>query len=648
MSDGADTGAEASARPTSPTTDVPAIDVPGIDPLLAALDDSQRVVAEALIGPVCVLAGAGTGKTRAITHRIAYGVASGSYDPRRVMALTFTARAAAELRGRLHTLGAGAVQARTFHAAALAQLGHFWPLVVGGPAPRVLEYKGRLLGQAAERVKLRVDTPTLRDVAAEIEWRKVQLLSPDEYAQRLPSRGTPGSLSIDQHLALMQAYEQLKDERRSLDFEDVLLTTAGMIESEPSVAMHVREQYRHFIVDEYQDVSPAQQRLLEVWLGDRTDVCVVGDASQTIYSFAGATAEYLLGFERRYPAATIVRLEHNYRSTAPIVETANQLMRGREGALRLRAETPAASDDTLVATASGRVDVSERADAAGFAPAQAPAAGPARRAVATPPSAPEPEVTEYADERAEARAVAERIRARIDAGVRPEQIAVLIRVNSQSGLYEDALETAGVPVRVRGAQRFFDRPEVREAVHTLRAASLAPADEPLFKSVSDVLRSLGWSAQAPEGPGAVRARWESLNAIARLVDDAPAGTTFRAFTDQLRARAESHHEPTLEAVTVATLHSAKGLEWDEVHLVGLSEGLLPIAYAKGLAAIDEERRLLYVGITRARRRLALSWARRAGGPRADREPSRFLRELGSRTQDGSRRAPVGAGPRRGG
>lgn len=595
-----------------------------IDPLLDALDDAQRVAAEALIGPVCVLAGAGTGKTRAITHRIAYGVASGAYDPKRVMALTFTARAAAELRGRLHALGAGAVQARTFHAAALAQLGHFWPIVVGGPAPRVLEFKGRLLGQAAERAKVKVDTPTLRDVAAEIEWRKVQLLSPAEYEQRLPSRGAPGSLTVEQHLAIMTAYEQLKDERRSLDFEDVLLVTAGMIEAEPAVAMQVREQYRHFIVDEYQDVSPAQQRLLEMWLGDRRDVCVVGDASQTIYSFAGATSEYLLGFERRHPGATVVRLEHNYRSTAPIVETANRLMRGREGALRLRADASGGS------SAEGR-------------PATASAAGAGGGARAT---AGEPEVTEYADDLAEARGSARRIRERIDAGVRPQDIAVLIRVNSQSALYEQALEEAGVPVRVRGAQRFFDRPEVREAVHTLRAASLAPADEPLFKSVSDVLRSLGWSAQAPEGPGAVRSRWESLNAIARLVDDASPGTTFRAFTDQLRARAESHHEPTLEAVTVATLHSAKGLEWEEVFLVGVSEGLLPIAYAKGLAAIDEERRLLYVGITRARRRLELSWARRGGGSRADREPSRFLEELRTRTPGAGRTARGAAANRR--
>lgn len=569
------------------------------DPLLDVLDDEQRVAAEALNGPVCVLAGAGTGKTRAITHRIAYGVASGAYDPARVMALTFTARAAAELRGRLRALGAGAVPARTFHAAALAQLNHFWPIVVGGPAPRILDYKGRLLGQAAERARIRVDAPTLRDVAAEIEWRKVSALGPEAAATRLATRGAPGELTVEQFSTLVEAYETLKDERRMLDFEDVLLATAGMIESEASVAMQVRESYRHFIVDEYQDVSPAQQQLLDLWLGGRRDLCVVGDASQTIYSFAGATPTYLLDFERRFEDATVVRLERNYRSSAAIVGLANRLMRGRAGALRL--ESVIDSD----------------------------AQSQQRRQ--RPPST-EPAITEYADELSEARGVATRIRARIDAGAPPESIAVLMRVNSQSAILERALEEVGVASRVRGAARFFDQPEVREAVHALRAAALTIVGEPLFKSVSDVLRGLGMTAQAPEGPGAVRARWESLNAIARLVDDAPPGTTFRMFADDLRARAEAQHEPTVSAVTLATLHSAKGLEWDEVFIVGLNEGMLPIAYAKGFDAIDEERRLLYVGITRARRRLELSWARR-GGHRGEREPSRFLLELGTRTRD---------------
>lgn len=578
------------------------------DALLAALDDDQRVVAEALLGPVCVLAGAGTGKTRAITHRIAYGVSSGAYDPARVMALTFTARAAAELRVRLRALGAEGVQARTFHAAALAQLNHFWPLVVGGSAPRVLEYKGRVLGEAAERLKLRVDVPTLRDVAAEIEWRKVSALGIEEYEQRLAARGAPGALSPEQMLALVAAYEQLKDERRMLDFEDVLLATAGMIESEPSVAMHVRESYRHFVVDEYQDVSPAQQQLLDLWLGGRRDLCVVGDASQTIYSFAGATPQYLLDFERRFADTTVVRLERNYRSTSAIIGVANRLMRGRAGALQLQA----------VAEVEGRAD-------------------------AAAASVVEPTVVAYADELAEARGVATRIRDRVDAGVPPETIAVLMRVNSQTAILERALEEVGVGSRVRGAARFFDRPEVREAVHALRAAALTIAGEPLFKSVSDVLRSMGWTVQAPDGPGAVRARWESLNAIARLVDDAPQGTTFREFADELRARAEAQHEPTVSAVTLATLHSAKGLEWDEVYIVGLTEGMLPIAYAKGFDAIDEERRLLYVGITRARRRLSLSWARASGAHRGEREPSRFLQEFGTRTPDAARAAVAGGG-----
>ncbi|TYL50399.1 ATP-dependent helicase [Agromyces mariniharenae] len=600
------------------------------DPLLAPLDDDQRVVAEALIGPVCVLAGAGTGKTRAITHRIAYGVASGAYDPARVMALTFTSRAAAELRARLRALGAGGVQARTFHAAALAQLNHFWPLVVGGSAPRVLEYKGRLLGEAAERMRLRVDVPTLRDVASEIEWRKVSVLGMDDYERRVASRGAPGDLTAEQLLALIAGYEQLKDERRMLDFEDVLLATAGMIEAEPAVAMQVREGYRHFVVDEYQDVSPAQQQLLDLWLGGRRDLCVVGDASQTIYSFAGATPEYLLGFERRYEDATLVRLERNYRSTTEIIGVANRLMRGRAGALHLEAVAPAGS----VASA-GHDERRAAADAAPLGGRPAADAGPGV----------EPVVLEYPDELAEARAAATRIRDRIDAGIRPEAIAVLMRVNSQSAILERALDEVGVSSRVRGAARFFDQPEVREAVHALRAAALTITGEPLFKSVSDVLRSLGWTVQPPEGPGAVRARWESLNAIARLVDDAPDGTTFRAFADDLRARAEAQHEPTVSAVTLATLHSAKGLEWDEVHIVGLVEGMLPIAYAKGFDAIDEERRLLYVGITRARRRLSLSWARAGGAHRGEREPSRFLQELRTRTRDASRAdATAGARP----
>ena len=577
--------------------------------LLTGLDDEQRVAAESLLGPVCVLAGAGTGKTRALTHRIAYGVATGVYPPARVMALTFTARAAGELRGRLRMLGAGAVAARTFHAAALSQLGFFWPQVVGGSMPRIAASKGRIIADAAHSLRIKLDTATLRDLAAEIEWRKVSRLTLEQYASLLPTRALSAGLGVgaigsDALVDLHQAYENTKDERRSIDFEDVLLAAAGMLESEPWVAQQVREQYRFYVVDEYQDVSPLQQTLLDLWLGDRQDLCVVGDASQTIYSFAGASADHLLGFASRYPDAAIIRLQQNYRSTPAIVETANQLTRDRPGALVLRSARPA--DSASRPTAPSAVGLS---------------------------SAVEPRLMSFRDDRAEARAIADAVLQQIAQGVPPHEIAVLYRVNVQAAVIETALADAGISYQVRGAQRFFDLPEVKQAVMMVKGATVAGTVEPLFKTVSDVLRSLGWTQDAPEGRGAVRDRWESLNAIITLAEEMPVGTTLRQFSDELAERAAGQHEPTLPSVTLATLHSAKGLEWQSVFLAGLSEGLLPISYAKTDAAVEEERRLLYVGITRAQRFLALSWAEAAAGRSGKRRGSRFLPELRSRIRD---------------
>ncbi|MBG6054712.1 DNA helicase-2/ATP-dependent DNA helicase PcrA [Salinibacterium sp. CAN_S4] len=550
--------------------------------LLDSLDDQQRMAAESLLGPVCLLAGAGTGKTRAITHRIAYGVATGVYPPGRVMALTFTARAAGELRGRLRALGAGGVSARTFHASALSQLNFFWPQVIGGTMPRLLEGKAKVIAHGADALRLKLDTATLRDVAAEIEWRKTSRLSIEEYAAK--NRAVPQSLTQDRMVALHSAYETVKDERRQIDFEDVLLAAAGMIEAEPRVAQQVREQYRFFVVDEYQDVSPLQHDLLQLWLGPRNDVCVVGDVSQTIYSFAGASPDYLLGFGSEHEDAVVLRLEQNYRSTPAIVATANRLMRERPGALTLHS-------------------ASERT-------------GPA------------PVTTAYASDSAEARAVANAIADEIASGTKPESIAVLFRINVQSQALETALADAGVPYLVRGSSRFFDQREVKEALMLLRGATVNTAVEPLFKTMSDVLRSIGWSQDPPETRGAVRDRWDSLNALMQLAEEAAPGTTLRQFVDELFERQAGQHEPTMAAVTLATLHSAKGLEWDSVYLVGLAEGLVPISYAKDPTAIDEERRLLYVGVTRARRALALSWASSTQqGRSGQRSPSRFLAEL---------------------
>ncbi|MCP1504578.1 DNA helicase-2/ATP-dependent DNA helicase PcrA [Curtobacterium herbarum] len=573
------------AGPVDPTT-------PSPDALLAALDAEQRTVARTLLGPVAVLAGAGTGKTRAITHRIAYGVATGTYSPNHVLALTFTTRAAGELRSRLRALGAGAVQARTFHAAAMSQLGYFWPDTVGGHAPGLVESKGRVIAHAADTIGLRVDTPVLRDLAGEVEWRKVQRLTYDEYEAAASERTMPRDTSPSRVVDLMRAYERLKDDRRQMDFEDVLLLTLGMVESEPRVASFVRQQYRFFVVDEYQDVSPVQHDLLRAWLGGRDDLCVVGDASQTIYSFTGASSRYLLGFGSEFPRAAVLRLERNYRSTREVVLAANALMRGQPGALDLVAQE-------------------------------------------TTPG-PEPVVLPCVHDGDEAATIARRIAELVTGGAAYGDCAVLFRVGAQSAAIESALARNGIPYRVQGGKRFFDRPEVKLAVHHMRGEAVRQTDDELLRRVELVLQISGWTRTAPEGTGAVREQWEALQAIMQLAENAPADTTMQQFTADLVDRAATHHEPELDAVTLATLHSSKGLEWPHVVLAGVAEGLLPISYATTDDGIDEERRLFYVGITRARRSLTMTWSAQGssrGGPRV---ASRFLAAIGTHTADAER------------
>jgi len=548
---------------------------------LDGLDEHQLEAARALRGPVCVLAGAGTGKTRVITRRIAHGVDTGAYSPQRVMAVTFTAKAAGEMRGRLRALGVSGVSARTFHAAALAQVNYFWPTLAADQAPSIIDNKVRMLAHAADGIGLSPDTATLRDVAAQIEWRKVTMRSIEQYAAARPDG--VGRLRVDQVVDLQRSYEKLKDERRQMDFEDVLLTCAGMIEAEPRVAAAVHEQYRHFTVDEYQDVSPLQNRLLELWLGDRRDLCVVGDASQTIYSFTGADARYLLEFERTHEDARVVRLERNYRSTGAVLAVANDLMRGRAGALE------------LVAAHEG--------------------------------DAPVPAVRGYDDDEAEAAGVAAEVAAMVGGGVDPEAIAILYRSHAQSAVVLNALAAQGIAATVLGGRKFFDLPEVRQALMALRAASVAPVETGFLATVRDVLRGVGLTDDPPQAGGALRDGWEARAALLRLAEEAAPGTDLRSFTDDLQARARDQHEPATRTVTLSTLHAAKGLEWDHVFLIGVSEGLLPISYATTFEAVDEERRLAYVGVTRAARSLSVSWARGRG--RADREPSRFLREIGN-------------------
>ncbi|GAB2756218.1 ATP-dependent DNA helicase UvrD2 [Terrabacter koreensis] len=507
-----------------------------------------------------------------------------------MLALTFTARAAGEMRTRLRGLGVQGVQARTFHAAALRQLHFFWPQAIGGAAPEVMSHKAPAVAEAASRLRMQFDRTTIRDLAAEVEWAKVNLLTPQSYAARArEQRREPPGLDLTAMARLFEAYEDVKQRRGVIDFEDVLLLTVGILDEREDIARTVRSQYRQFVVDEYQDVNDLQQRLLDQWLGERSDLCVVGDPAQTIYSFTGASPKHLVGFSKRFPKAHVVRLVRNYRSTPQIVGLANTIVASgtqaaREGAVRLLAQGE---------------------------------------------PGPEPQLTSYPDDPAEAAGVAERIRSLVASGHPAAEIAVLFRTNAQSEAFESALTDAGVPYLVRGGERFFARKEVRDAILLLRGAARSDDGEKSLGEITrDVITGAGWSHEPPSGGGATRERWESLSALATLADDMAAAAPDARLPElvaELDRRAAEQHAPAVQGVTLASLHAAKGLEWDTVFLVGASDGLMPISMAEGPDAIEEERRLLYVGLTRARKQLFLSWSgARTPGARATRRVSRFL------------------------
>jgi len=590
---------------------------PTADDILDALDPEQRQVAASPTGPMCVLAGAGTGKTRAITHRIAYGVHSGAYQPQRVLAVTFTARAAGEMRTRLRDLGVPGVQARTFHAAALRQLQYFWPQAIGGAAPEVLPHKASVVAEAGSRLRLQLDRVAVRDLAAEVEWAKVSMLTPETYAAAARRAGRdPAGLDATAMARVLQTYEEVKSARGVIDFEDVLLLTVGILAERDDIARAVRSQYRHFVVDEYQDVNALQQRLLDLWVGERDDVCVVGDAAQTIYSFTGATPKHLLEFPRRYPQSQVVQLVRNYRSTPQIVALANVMVRAGQG----RGGTP--RSDLLQLRAQGQ-------------------------------DGPAPSLTAYSDDPSEATGVAVAIKDLVTRGTPASQIAVLFRTNAQSEALETSLADADVAYLVRGGERFFARKEVRGAILLMRGAARADdGAKPLGELVRDVIAGAGWTELAPSAGGATRERWESLQALVGLADDFVSGQPQARLTDVVREldeRMAAQHAPTVEGATLASLHAAKGLEWDVVFVVGCSDGLIPISMAEGHEAIEEERRLLYVGLTRARRELRLSWAgARNPGGRASRRPSRFLDGAASILGDGARSTARAAGSGAGG
>ena len=545
--------------------------------ILEALDNEQRAVALATRGPVCVIAGAGTGKTRAITHRIAYAAAIGTMDPHKVLALTFTARAAGEMRTRLRSLGVPSVAARTIHAAALKQLTFFWPQVFGGRTPDLLTTKSGFLTEAIKRAQLQgelsiTSRDLLRDIATEIEWAKVSQVAPSDYLSESQKRTVKPRINPEQLAKVYTAYESVKHQERAIDFEDVLLLTTAMIEEEREVRERVQDQYRFFTVDEYQDISPLQQRLINAWLGSREELCVVGDPAQTIYSFAGATPVFLNSFTQRFPEAEVVRLTTGYRSTPEIIFTANSIL--RKGAM----------GNELVA-------INDHGS--------------------------KPTITAYNDESSEIAGIVRDITKLISEGTPAQEIAVLARTNNQLNGLEKAMNSAGLPYQVRNTERFFDRKEVRDFLKQVRTASVIPTEGVVWL---DELRTL---AQPFLTGGAI----DGIAALLHLARELDTDSGFtpknlRTYLREVEDRVQQNNPPTMPVTTLATLHAAKGLEWERVFLMGVSDGILPLennSTTDDQASIDEERRLFYVGITRAKSDLRLSYRGKA---------SRFLAEAG--------------------
>jgi len=544
------------------------------DSILAALDPDQRAVALATRGPVCVIAGAGTGKTRAITHRIAYAAAIGTMDPAKVLALTFTAKAAGEMRARLRTLGVPTVAARTIHSAALKQLLFFWPSVFGGRTPDLMTTKTGFLTEAINRAGLSgslraTNRELMRDIASEIEWAKVSQVGPTDYVNEVSKRMQKPRVLPEQMVQVYTAYESIKKQELAIDFEDVLLLCAAMLEEEREVRERVQDQYRYFTIDEYQDISPIQQRLINAWLGTRKDICVVGDPAQTIYSFAGATPVFLNSFTQRFPDAEVIRLSTGYRSTPEITFAANALLRhGTMG----------------------------------------------QELVAFNDHGSKPIVTGYSDETSEIRGVMNEINALLTDGTQPQEIAILARTNAQLKGAEKAMLTQNIPYQVRNTERFFDRREVRDFLKQVRQASVIPAEG---QGWIDELRSIAQPYLTGEAIDGIAA----LLHLARELDDDDnfSPKTLRGYLREVEDRVQQNNPPTMPVVTLATLHAAKGLEWERVFLIGASDGQLPLTNSNGDSAIEEERRLFYVGITRAKADLHISYRV---------APSQFLRESG--------------------
>ena len=537
--------------------------------LVDDLDDEQRMAVLATTGPVCIIAGAGTGKTRTVTYRLANGVLSGEVDPNRCLAITHSKKAALELARRLHDLGAAAVDARTFHAAGLRVAGQFWRRTGRRePSPNVLSENEswRIWRDALRAAAGRdPDTGTVRDLVEEVAWARSRLIEMEDYEAACVFAGRHSSIDPPAVLECWRRYEQSKSRLGRVDFADLLDIAARLVDTDDEVAEIVRRRWAHITVDEYQDTDPAQQRLLDTVVGDGEEICVVGDPRQAIYSWKGADPTYLTQFTKRFPAARVFDLTRNYRSSPQILVWANALARER-GAKPLKP---------------------------------------------TQPSGVAPKVHRLDDELAEAAWVAGAIRKAVTAGTSPSEIAVLYRFNASQARFEASLARLKIPTVVADDVPFFERDEIRSVLVPFAQAARSEPDSSGHELLKAILNRSGFDPQAPPaGLGAARSRWESLLALLELVEgleDATKRSAESLLTD-INGLARRTSGPQSEGVTLATLHRAKGLEWDLVFVVSVTDGAIPSTYAETPAQRAEEERLLHVGVTRARRELHLTWA----------------------------------------
>ena len=531
--------------------------------LLDGLDPAQHQAVVSDAQPLCILAPAGSGKTRVLTRRIAHRVATGSADGDRVLALTFTRKAAGELRSRLGSLGVReAVAAGTFHAVAYTQLRRRWA-DRDDRAPVLLQSKARLLAPLLSRARAGARNPAaiqVADLATEIEWAKARLVSADRYEAEVAAASRRCIVPPATMAALYERYENEKRRKGLVDFDDLLLLCAVALRDDPEFAAAQRWRFRHLFVDEFQDVNPVQFRLLEGWLGDRTDLCVVGDPNQAIYSWNGADPTLLTDFARHFPGAQTVRLDRNYRSTPQVVALARTVL-------------PAGGPDS-----GGAPVTAMRAEGA------------------------VPVVRQFDTDVDEAFGVARALRRAHAPGVPWSHLAVLARTNAQLVLLEEHIRAAGIPCRISGGGVLLRQPEVRTALDQLRAL---PASVPLLSRLVDLEEAIG--------DGSADERQGNLASLVRLGRDYAAvdtAATVDGFVAWMGAGDQSDTGAGRDAVELTTFHRAKGLEWPVVFVTGLEKGLVPIGHATTPAAEAEERRLLHVALTRAVDEVHCTWAER--------------------------------------